>query len=200
MRSRTNQKKGDMMKSLLAIISVTLLLMTPAHSDEVTDVVAEAMDAYADGDVKGAKSDLEFAVQLLSQMAAAGLEQYLPEPQDGWTMELDRAVGQGMALFGGGGTFAKGLYSNEDGRQFELQIMAGGQMVASMGILFGSSAALASKGKLVRIQRQKFALGDGEVTGMVGDNVLIQGQAFDKAEDAMLSHLKEMDMKALADF
>ena len=115
-------------------------------------------------------------------------------------MELDREAGVGMALLGGGGTFAKGIYTNDDGQEFELQIMAGGQMVASMGMLFGNGAALATKGKLVRIQREKFAIGDGEITGMVGESVLIQGNAYDDIEEAMLAHLKAMDMKALADF
>ena len=54
------------MKSFLAIISVIVLLTTTAHGDEVTEVVEEAMQAYADGDIKVAMSDLEFAVQLLT--------------------------------------------------------------------------------------------------------------------------------------
>jgi hypothetical protein len=37
-------------------------MATAAIADEVTEVVDDAMEAYADGDIKGAMSDLEFAV------------------------------------------------------------------------------------------------------------------------------------------
>lgn len=187
------------MKLFLAIISFASVMATASLADEVTEVVGDAMEAYADGDIKGAMSDLEFAVQLLSQMASAGLERYLPELQDGWEMELDRDSGAAMAMFGGG-TFAKGIYTNDDGARFEIEIMAGGIMVSSMGALFGSTAMLASKGKLIRIQRQKFSVGDGEITGMVGDKVLIQITSSDVDEEVLLSHLKSIDLKALADF
>jgi hypothetical protein len=51
-------------------------------------------------------------------MASAGLERYLPEPQDGWQMALDRDSGGAMAMLGGG-TFAKGIYTNDEGANFE---------------------------------------------------------------------------------
>ena len=69
-----------------------------------------------------------------------------------------------------------------------------------MGALFGSTAMLASKGRLIRIQRQKFAVGDGEITGMVGDKVLIQITGNNVDAEVLLSHLKSIDLKALADF
>lgn len=183
------------MKSFLAIFSVIYLLATPALADDVTEVVEEAMQAYADGDIKGAMSDLEFAIELLNQMASAGLEQYLPEAQDGWTMEIDRESGAAMAMMGGG-TFAGGIYSNDDGEEFTIQILAGGPLVASMGAMFG----LAAQGRLVRIQREKFSIGDDEITGMVGDNVMIKVEGYEVDEAIMLAHLETMDMKALADF
>ena len=110
-------------------------------------------------------------------------------------MELDREAGAAMAMMGGG-TFAGGVYTNDDGDEFIIQIMAGGTLVASMGAMFG----LAAQGRLVRIQREKFSIGDDEITGMVGDNVLIQVEGYEVDEAIMLSHLEAMDMKALADF
>ena len=50
------------MKSFLAIFSVISLMTTAALADDVTEVIEEALEAYADGDIKGAMSDLEFAV------------------------------------------------------------------------------------------------------------------------------------------
>lgn len=183
------------MKYILASIFGFVMLASAALADDVTEVVEDAMQAYGDGDIKAAVSDLKFAIELLNQMASAGLEQYLPEPQDGWTMEIDRESGAGMAMMGGG-TFAGGVYINDDGEQFTIQILAGGPLVASMGAMLG----LASQGKLVRIQRQKFSIGDDEITGMVGDNVMITVEGYDIDGAIMLAYLESMDMKALADF
>ena len=183
------------MKYILASIFGFVMLASAALADDVTEVVEDAMQAYEDGDIKGAVSDLKFAVELLNQMASAGPEKYLPEPLDGWEMELDRESGAAMAMMGGG-TFAGGVYTNDDGDEFTVQIMAGGPLVTSMGAMFG----MATQGKLVRIQRQKFSIGDDDIKGMVGDNVLVQIEGYDVDEAVMLEHLESMDMKALAEF
>ena len=68
----------------LAAAAVTALIGGAALADDFEDSVAAALDAYRAGDFKAAKEEIDFASQILSQMRAAQLEDFLPEPLDGW--------------------------------------------------------------------------------------------------------------------
>ena len=54
------------MKYILASIFGFVMLASAALADDVTEVVEDAMQAYGDGDIKAAVSDLKFAIELLN--------------------------------------------------------------------------------------------------------------------------------------
>ncbi len=187
------------MRHRIAAAAVAVLALgQPALADEFEEVVESALEAYRAGDPTIAREDLEYALRLLGEMEADMLVGHLPEPLDGWTRQLDdvQAGGMPMAMLGGG-TMAAASY-RRNGEEFTLTLTANSPMVSGMAAMFSGMAGLGGD-RSVRIQRQTFAVSEGEIQGVVGGNVLVQASGRAPIE-AMQAHIEAMDLRALADF
>lgn len=168
----------------------------PAAADEVTETIQSALDAYNDGDLSYAAEELNFALQLLKEMRAGDLQAFLPEPMDGWTREIDADAAAAMGMMGGTGAVATYF---RDGADFTITIVMDSPMVTGMAPLLSNPAIAASSGgKLVRVGREKFISMDGDLSGLIGNRVLIQADGDDM--DAIVAHLETMDFRELAQF
>lgn len=186
------------MTRLLALTVSMCLMSTAVQADDVTETIESALGAYEEGDVEYALEELNFAIQLLNEMKGAEFGNFLPAALEGWTLERGETSASAASMFGGG-TSTEGIYSR-DNEQFTITMMADSPMVTSMGALFSNPAMIgASGGKIVRVGRQKFALMDGEISGMIDNRVLIQASGNANVDD-MIAQLKEIDFRALSDF
>jgi len=167
----------------------------PAWADDVSDTLQSALDAYNSGDIEYALEEVAFATQLMKSMKSGTLAGLLPEAQDGWTREIDEDEARGLGLMGG--TAAVATYSNGSDR-FTLNIIADSPMVATFSGIFANAAVMASMGKIERVGREKFMNQDGDLTGVIGNRILIQAEGGDT--DAMIAHLETIDFKALQAF
>lgn len=184
------------MRKIAVAIVMAAGLAGPAAADEFEEVIEGALDAYRAGEVTVAHEDLTYALGLLNQMKAEELAGFLPEPLDGWTRELGDVASAGMAMFGGG-TGATATYQRGD-EEFTLSLMADSPMVSGMAAMFSGMASMAGS-ESVRIQRQQFAISDGEISGIVAGNVLVQAEGTASVGD-MQAHIEAMDLKALSDY
>ena len=183
------------MKFPATILAAALLLATPALADEFTETIEAAMEAYEAGDIKAAKEEIDFAAQLLGQMKAEGLTAFLPEALDGW----ERQVGESQSMAAlGGGQMASATYTR-DGKKVEIQLMAGNQLVTSMGAMFSNPALMGAMGKVKRINRQKVVIThEGEINTLVNQvMVQITGSA---DVDAKEEYFGEIDIPGLKEF
>ena len=57
--------------------------------------------------------------------------------------------------------------------------MADNPMVASMAGILGNAGLIATMGQLERINRESFMVSDGEISGLIGGRILIQGSGSD---------------------
>jgi hypothetical protein len=177
-----------------AILSAALAAM-PVAADEIEETIEAALAAYRSGDIATAKEELDYAAQLVAQLKAEGLAAFLPEPMDGWTREMQDT--QSAAMFGGG------LFGGADYRKgnetVSIQIIAESPMVMSMGAILSNPAMMAMQGRVTRIKRERFLIADDQITGLIGNKVLIQvsGSA---PEETKLAYIEAMDLRALADF
>ena len=186
------------MKTMTLALIAALAATTPAHADEVTDVIGEALAAYQSGDIAGAKDDLEYAVELIGQLKSVGLEAFLPEPLAGWEKTAgDSSGAAAMAMFGGG-SMATAEYTGAEG-SFTITLTSDNPMLQGMMAMFTSTATMAMMGDLLRIQREKFVIQNGtDITGIIDQRVMVQAQGSPIA--AMQAHLEAMDFAALAAF
>ena len=167
---------------------------TPVLADEITDTLQSAIEAYEDGDIQYALDELDFARQKLLEMKTDSLGAFLPPAPEGWTVETDTEMNSAMAMMGGG-VGAEANYAGPDGTGVKLTLMADNPMVASMGAMVSSAAAMGMK--VERINRQRFAVQDDQILGLIGNRVLVQAEG---DLDAARMLLEQMDFKALANF
>lgn len=126
----------------------------PLQADDVTDSIQEASEAYAKGDTAKALESLNYAVQLMQQAKAQGLEALLPAPLSGWTAEKAESTAVGAAMFGGGITVER-RYS-KDNSSVHVQIVTDSPMLQGLMTLFSNPMfASSSGGKLEKIAGQK---------------------------------------------
>jgi len=181
-----------------AIATVALCaLSNQATADEVEDALKFALEAYQSGDLNGAKEELDFASQLISQMKAAGLAEFLPAAMEGWTRQ-DTDSGQAMGFMGGGSS--AGASYTKDRDSVDIQLMANNQMVAAMAGLFGNPAMMGAQGTVKRIERQKVLVTqNGELQALIDGRIYIQisGSAPVEVKEA---YFAAIDFKGLESF
>lgn len=190
------------MRIMLSTTLITSLLFAMPQAvlaDDVTDAIAEAQQAYEEGDLAYAKESLDFASQLISQQKAGALVSYLPEPLDGWTAQEAQSESIGAAMFGGG-TTASRLYQ-KDGASVNITYTADSPMIAQMAAMITNPALVgANGGKLMRFGRQKAMIDDsGTVQFMVDNRVMVQVEG-DASEEDKVAYAKAIDLKKLKDY
>lgn len=185
------------MKPVLPALLAGVLAM-PAMADDFTDSIEAALEAYAAGDIKAAKEEIDFAAQLLAQMKGDELRSFLPEPLAGWERTDDKNASGAMAAFGGG-QMAKATYRNGD-QTVKIQLMADNQMVTALGAMFSNPALMGAMGRVKRINRQKVVITNkGEIQSLVAGHIMIQisGSADIDVKEA---YYKAIDIKGLKNF
>jgi hypothetical protein len=181
-----------------AVAAFTLAQPDTARADEVEESIQAALEAYQAGDVAMAKEELDFASQLLSQMKAAGLADFLPAPLPGWDREDAETQAMGAAMMGGG-LSASAVYTSGD-KRLNIEMLADNPMVTAMAGMFGNTATMGAMGTVRRINRQKVVItNDGELQTLVNNRILIQMNGSAPTED-MEAYFAEIDIEGLNDF
>lgn len=183
-----------MRKTFLTLSALTLLAATPSLADDITDVLQSAMDAYEEGDVQYALDELEIAKQKLLDLKTNALGAYLPPAPDGWTREDNPEAAAGMGMMGGG-VAAEATYSDGTTR-YTINMMADNAMVASLAGIINNAGVMGLR--MERVNRQKFAVQDNEIMGLVANRILVRISGADV--DTMLAALGEIDFRAMAGF
>lgn len=185
------------MKFGIALILAALVAL-PARADDVEDSIAAALDAYHAGDIKKAKEEVDFASQLLGQMKAEGLSEFLPEALDGWERQDAETDSQAMTAFGGG-QMAEATYTSGDQR-VDVQIMADNQMVTAMAAMFSNPMMMGAMGKVERIGGEKVVITEeGDIQALIGGRILVQiGGSADTA--AKEQYFEAIDVEGLKKF
>jgi hypothetical protein len=171
----------------------------PALADEFTDTLEGAIKAYREGDVSGAREDLDYASKLLTAMKSEALEKFLPAALPGWSREAaaeDAAAAGGFMGMLGGGTSAAATYIKGT-ESLTITLVADSPMVNGLGAMISGMAGLG--GKPLRIQRTEFTAQDDGLQGVVNDRVMVSVTGDAPLED-MIAHLEAIDFKALGTF
>lgn len=185
-----------MHRAIPAAALAAALLAAPAMSDEITDSLTAAIDAYEAGEIQQALGEIAYATQLLNELQSEGLAGFLPEPLEGWERELSDDAAQGLG-FMGGGSAAEAVYTGPEGR-FTILMVADNPMVGAMAGMLNNPALMSTMGRIERIDGESFLDADGELSGLIGGRVLVQASGVSSA--TMVAHLDQVDFEALADF
>ncbi len=180
-----------------AAVVLAMGIVLPAAADEFDDVLDSARSAYRDGDVEAARSDLEYALKILTDLKAESLSAFLPPAPEGWT-RTDAEAGRGgfsMASMLGGGSSAAARYTR-GAEEFTLSLVANSPVVGAISAVVSGMSSL---GGSRRIQRTQFAVNDGDLQGVVNGKVMISASG-DAPIDDMAAIIDLMDLRALGEF
>ena len=182
-----------MMKRAPALLAAALCAL-PAAADEVVDTLNSAIAAYEGGDVQYALEELGYAQQLLLTIKTDSLRTFLPEAPEGWTRTINEEMNTGLAMMGGG-VGAEAVYEGGSDR-ITLRLMMDNPMVGALASMIPNATMMGAK--MERVGREKFMNQNGELTGLIGNRVLVQVSGGEV--EAMLGLLQAMDFAALAGF
>jgi hypothetical protein len=168
----------------------------PAAADEIEESLKMALEAYQAGDINAAKEEIDFAAQLINQLKASALGDFLPVALEGWTRHDGDT--QAAGAFGGGSSASAQYSRGQD--NINIQLMANNQMVTSMAGMFGNMALMGAMGQVKRINRQKVVITkNGELQALIDNRILVQIGGNASAEDKE-AYFAAMDIKGLEDF
>lgn len=186
-----------MIRSLALAVALAAMAL-PASADEFSDTVESALKAYNDGDVDGARQDLDYASKLLGSMKAESLAKFLPEPLAGWTREpaSEDDSTDFMGMFGGG-TTTEATYT-KDGNDLTITLVANSPMVSSVAAMISGLAGVGGS-KPIRVQRTEFNRDGEDLQGVVNNKVMVSLGGSASIEDKT-AFLEAMDFKGLGEF
>lgn len=186
------------MRAITLCVLAVMMTAPAAQADEIGETIRAALEAYEAGDVSLAKEELDYANQLLGQLKAAGLTEYLPEALPGWTREVGESQSMGAAAFGGGLLAEADYVKGSD--DLSIRLMADNPMVAAMAGAMGNAALMGSMGTVKRINRQKLVVSpDGQIQSLIDGKVLVQIDGSALVEDK-LAYFEQLDIEGLKGF
>ena len=179
-------------------------LSHPVHADEITDQIEAARKAYADGELRAAIQDLQFAVAGIREKVNLSLLQLLPEPLEGWKGDEPQATSSGVAAMITGTNLSRRYY-RDDGADLEISITADSPFLSMMTMMLSNPMMLQADpgsriythaGRRGMIKQDKDA-GTWEISLMGDSNVLVRvsGDGVDK--ETLEAYLEAMDMDAV---
>ena len=189
------------MSRLIASVLAVVLAAVPAAADEFTDTLESALKAYREGDISGAREDLDYAGKLLASLKSEALAKFLPEALPGWTREEasadDAAAAGGFMGMLGGGTSAAATYV-KGAESLTITLVADSPMVSGFGAIMTGLAG-AGGGKPIRIKRTQFTMNEGDLQGVVDNKVMVSVGGSASLEQKT-AQIEAMDFEALGDF
>lgn len=168
----------------------------PAQGDAVDTALQAARQAYAQGRLDAATSELAAAGRALQSIKHARLAAFLPAAPEGWSRSVQKEAEAGaLSLLGMGGITAAADYAR-NGETFTVSLTADNPLVASMLGLLGNPQMMALMGKVVRVGARDMMLQDGELSTLVDGRVLVQARGRDL--DAMKAALGTLAFNRVA--
>ncbi len=194
------------MRVMAASLALALTAPVVAFADDITDQIDQAKAAYQQGDVAGAVSDLDFAMQALKGKLGEALLTTFPDPPDGWTAEAAKSGESGGSIpFLGGGTMLSRTYHEASGGgSIEAQLMTGGSLMQGLASMFMNPQLLAAQpnAKRIRVGREAAVVTynpddkSGQLVLSLGGKVSIMLQGHDLADsDPMVALINKWDLK-----
>jgi hypothetical protein len=186
-------------------LAVALTLSGPALGDEVTEQMDAARKAYESGELRSAVDTLNFTVAKIQEKITAGLLLLLPEPLPGWQADPAQSESAGLATMITGTTLSRRYY-RDDGADVTLRLMADSPMLGMLSMFLSSPFMMQAdpNSKPFALKGQRGVLkhtpgsNEYEITLMVGNRILIQGESRGVADEKTLQHyLEALDLSAV---
>lgn len=188
-----------------AALALAVLAAGPVRADEITDGLDRARQLYERGDLAGAATETNFALNALHQKRNAVYSTLFPAAPAGWTLEESSDDGAGSALAAqmlGGGVMVERRYTRGDDDSIKATVIVDSPMIQALAAMVNNPAMLGKGAKRVRIGNdnaiQQREGDDAELT-LVRGNVAIKLEGSGIKDPEILTQImKGFDLAKLA--
>lgn len=158
----------------VALADTETIEIPTEKQDDVTAELVAGVQAYLDGNIAEAKTTLEFAVQLISQLKAKGLSAFLPAAlSDEWTKTEGDSQAMGASMFGGGistsAKYAKGA------EECTITITGDSPMIQTFSMMISNPMLATSSGAVVkRVNGERVMIDKNKKIQAIVNNFFLQ--------------------------
>ncbi|WP_159994397.1 hypothetical protein [Roseomonas sp. 18066] len=188
----------------LLLPALLLLAALPARADDAVEAIDRARQLYATGDLKGAATELTYALREVDSRRRAQFLAFFPAAPAGWTLEPAEADNAGAALASqmmGGGVMVERRYASATGEAgIKAQIMADSPMVQGLSVMVTNPMMMQPGDRRIRIGGENALLRfdaeqkSGEITLVSGGSLIkLEGEGLANA-DQLTELLKRFDL------
>jgi len=139
----------------IATLAVAAMLAAgTARADEISEGLDRARQLYGQGDLSGALTETNFALNALHQKRNALYAALFPTAPAGWTLEDSSDDGAGSALAAqmlGGGVLVERSYTRGDDSSIKATVLVDSPMIQALASMVNNPAMLGKAAKRVRI-------------------------------------------------
>jgi hypothetical protein len=181
-----------------AALLLSIVTLSGAHADDVTDQINEALKAYQNHNTQTAIAALDAAANLLRQSRAAGLRRLLPSAPQGWTADAAESTAVSVAMLGGGITASRAYHNGI--QRVEVQLVADSPMLQGLAALISSPLGALGGMQTVVIGGRRMSHTENDHTYMtlVADKVIVKVDGNSDTPDATLkSFIAVIDFTAI---
>ncbi|HWL80283.1 MAG TPA: hypothetical protein VNR89_04980 [Roseomonas sp.] len=189
-----------------ALAVATGLGIVGARADDISEGLQRARELYEQGDVAGALTETNFALNALQQKRSAAYQALFPAAPAGWTLQEaeDNGGGDLAARIMGGGVMVQREYAQDGGDGvIKATVMVDNPMIQALGAMVNNPAMLGRGAKRVRIGsdnavlQQESGSQDAEMT-LVRGTLAVKLEGSDlKSPDILTELMKRFDLKKL---
>jgi hypothetical protein len=187
------------------MLALPLLAGGAARADEITEGLDRARQLYERGDIGGAVTETNFALNALHQKRNALYTALFPAAPSGWTLEDSADDGAGGALAAqmlGGGVVVERLYTRGDDDRIKATVIVDSPMIQALAAMVNNPAMLGKGAKRVRIGNDNAIQqrdGDDTELTLARGNVAIKLEGSGIKDPEILTQLmKGFDLAKLA--
>ncbi|MFC3126307.1 hypothetical protein ACFOD4_14665 [Pseudoroseomonas globiformis] len=190
-----------------AALAVPLLLCAgPLRADDISEGLERARELYEKGDIAGAVTEVNFALNGLHQKRAAAYAALFPAAPQGWTLgEADDAAGNALAAqMLGGGVMVEREYTKGDEQVIKATVIVDSPLIQALGAMASNPAMMGAGARRIRIGNDNAILQresgseDAEMT-LVRGNVAVKLEATGvKDNDTLTALIKRFDLARLS--
>lgn len=180
------------------LILAGVILAAPAHADDVSDQINQALTAYRKHDTRTALEAVDKAANLLRQQRADQLKTLLPPAPPGWTADPAETSAVSAAMLGGGTTASRSYHRS--GEKVDVQLTTDSPMLQGMAALADSPLAASSGTETVMVsgQRMAYTARDNGFMSLIGKRVILKVNGNPQTPEADLrTFLSVMNFTAL---
>jgi hypothetical protein len=188
-----------MVKNLFKAAGIVAAIATsslPAMADEIADTISQAEAKYKAGELAGAGTSLQYALNLLNEKRAEKLMALIPKEAGEWKGDEGRT--ESMGMLGGGFTLSRNFTKGD--KEATVSIIMESPLIQQMlGIISNPIFAgqMGMKMRDIKGEKGSYNSANGELMLVINNTILVKVEASGSPEADILVLARAVDVAGI---